>query len=319
MNLLTKFDIVCKRVFGYVFYPGYLVRKRITIPISKKWSNTPKPLVGASYNLFDGEELLEDSILSIRKAVQHISVVFQVRSHWGNAHPNPNMIRDLENLKQRGLIDSLIIFDPSRTGLDSAVDNKTFHQFDVEKRNLGIRDALTAGCSLFISLDSDELYSVNQFQYMVDVMTFGKYEASAVKHIQYYKSNRFIKRFSEQEYVSGIIKIGPETKFVYNFECPYAIDPARKPNVYRYRKFRRFEIEMHHLSFVRLDIATKFVNHGAREDVKSGVDAMVNYFNAWHWPQPGMWAGNKAVSLRKIRKRVDIKTFENLSAGNKFQ
>lgn len=40
--------------------------------------------VGISYNLFDGEELLESSIKSIRDNVDYISVVYQTVSNFGN-------------------------------------------------------------------------------------------------------------------------------------------------------------------------------------------------------------------------------------------
>ena len=38
--------------------------------------------IGVSYNLFDGEELLESSIKSIRKNVDYISVVYQTISNF---------------------------------------------------------------------------------------------------------------------------------------------------------------------------------------------------------------------------------------------
>ena len=40
--------------------------------------------LGVSYNVFDGEELLESSIKSIRSEVDYISVVYQTVSNFGN-------------------------------------------------------------------------------------------------------------------------------------------------------------------------------------------------------------------------------------------
>ena len=54
--------------------------------------------VGVSYNLFDGEELLEDSIKSIRNNVDYISVVYQTVSNFGNPC-SPNLMPVLEELK----------------------------------------------------------------------------------------------------------------------------------------------------------------------------------------------------------------------------
>ena len=41
--------------------------------------------LGVSYNVFDGEELLEGSIFQIRNEVDYISVVYQSISNFG--HP----------------------------------------------------------------------------------------------------------------------------------------------------------------------------------------------------------------------------------------
>ena len=41
--------------------------------------------LGVSYNLFDGEELLEGSIKQIRSEVDYISVVYQEVSNFGES------------------------------------------------------------------------------------------------------------------------------------------------------------------------------------------------------------------------------------------
>jgi hypothetical protein len=40
--------------------------------------------LAASYNFFNGEELLEKSITNLRTLVDHISVVYQQQSNLGN-------------------------------------------------------------------------------------------------------------------------------------------------------------------------------------------------------------------------------------------
>lgn len=42
------------------------------------FGDTAQITLSVSYNLFDGEELLEDSIMCIRNLVDHVSVVYQV-------------------------------------------------------------------------------------------------------------------------------------------------------------------------------------------------------------------------------------------------
>lgn len=67
--------------------------------------------LGISYNLFDGEELLEKSILSIRENVDYISVVFQMVSNLGDIC-NPNIKNQLIELKSKGLINDFYLYIP---------------------------------------------------------------------------------------------------------------------------------------------------------------------------------------------------------------
>ena len=52
--------------------------------------------LGVSYNLFDGEELLTDSIKSIRDSVDIVSVVYQTESNFGQK-ANPGLANLLHN------------------------------------------------------------------------------------------------------------------------------------------------------------------------------------------------------------------------------
>jgi hypothetical protein len=60
--------------------------------------------------VFDCEELLESSILSIRNVVDHICIVYQTTSNYGEPC-NPHLESFLASLKEEGLVDSLIFFE----------------------------------------------------------------------------------------------------------------------------------------------------------------------------------------------------------------
>jgi len=88
--------------------------------------------IGVSYNLFDGEELLESSIKSIRKNVDYISVVYQTVSNFGNPC-DEGLVPLLEELKSKGdgvyniLGEAVIIVDgqvKSRQVIQPKVDKK---------------------------------------------------------------------------------------------------------------------------------------------------------------------------------------------------
>ena len=57
--------------------------------------------LGISYNLFDGEELLESSIKSVRNEAFHINVVYQTTSYYGNKTEN-GVGKLLLKLKEKG-------------------------------------------------------------------------------------------------------------------------------------------------------------------------------------------------------------------------
>lgn len=60
--------------------------------------------------MFDGEELLESSILSIRNVVDHICIVYQTISNY-NQPCNPHLESFLNYLKEEHLIDSIIHYE----------------------------------------------------------------------------------------------------------------------------------------------------------------------------------------------------------------
>ena len=72
-----------------------------------------KSKLGIAYNLFDGEELLEKSILSIRNVVDYVCIVWQRVSNKGN-FADPYLEVFLNKLKEKGLIDELIEYVPRK-------------------------------------------------------------------------------------------------------------------------------------------------------------------------------------------------------------
>lgn len=67
--------------------------------------------VGAAYNVFDGIELLEASIRSIRPIVSFVCVVYQSESNFG-AKAAPASAKALQDLVRRGIVDELVHYSP---------------------------------------------------------------------------------------------------------------------------------------------------------------------------------------------------------------
>jgi hypothetical protein len=82
----------------------------MTVTEGTSEDNPDNMVLGAAYNVFDGEELLEASIRSIRSNVDYIVVVYQTISNFGQPC-SPNLIPILENLRKNKLVEDLVRYD----------------------------------------------------------------------------------------------------------------------------------------------------------------------------------------------------------------
>ena len=104
---------------------------------------------GVSYSIFDGIELLEHSIKSIRNSCNYINVVYSNISWYGNK-ATWDILSILKDLQERKLIDEIIYYEPNLTL--SASENER------KKRNLGLQFAKKAKVNYFMTMDADEFY-----------------------------------------------------------------------------------------------------------------------------------------------------------------
>ena len=258
--------------------------------------------LGAAYNLFDGEELIEYSIKSIRNNVDFITVLYQEISNHG-VPCTDGMLDFLNKLKGDGLIDEIHLFVPdiADTGGENASLNET------RKRNMGLELSRKNGCTHHISIDTDEFYTDNQFKFMKETIENGDFHAAACQHCQYYKDSIYILKNKEQEYVTTIEKINPETEYVYMVGFPVPVDPTRKTNNGKIKIFNRSEVEMHHMSFVRKDISKKLMSSSSRRFFTlEQIDKINNHYNSWTYPNPAMWAGANLLEIVQVPRLFEI-------------
>jgi hypothetical protein len=280
---------------------------RKTFGLKPKIQTEFKMKLGVAYNLFDGEELLEYSIKSIRKNVDFICVVWQKISNHGEAC-NPEVPALLDRLVAEGLVDKLYLYEPNikNTGGQNASMNET------EKRNIGLELCREALCSHHLTIDTDEFYSDEEMRFMKTVMEIGDYGTGYCQHRQYYKDSIYQVKYPERQYVATIEKISPETKYVYAIPCVVGIDPTRKTNNVKelgmsYRIFARQECQMHHLSFVRRDIKKKLWNHSSKRFfTEESVDRIVDYYKNWKYPAKAMWAGEALREIIEVPRQFEI-------------
>jgi len=256
--------------------------------------------LGVSYNLFDGEELLEGSIKQIRRHVDYISVVYQTISNFGNPC-NTELVPLLEKLKSEGLVDELFKYSPKI--------NKGGHSNEIQKRNIGLALSQGAGCTHHMSMDSDEYYLGSEFENLKKIVTEGDYDSSYCQMQTYYKSFEYILDPPETYYVSLIFKIKNDSNYVLMAPSPVLVDPTRRlsptnnPIV-----LERKNIELHHMSFVRNNVSLKLNNSSANISFNNKIIDITNHYNNWTYPNKVMWASGELLNVKKIKNHFDVKT-----------
>ena len=203
--------------------------------------------LGINYLVFSGEELLEYTISSIRKSVDFVSVTYQTTSYYGDsANPLPTLLQ----LQESKLIDKIFHFEP----------NLSLHpkHNELESRNIGLKLSRDVGCSHHISADVDELYEPAQLEYVKEAI---KDHDSSIAYCNiYYKSPTFLVYPDQNMPISFIHPVSNNyNKDVKTF--PALIERTRQlVNHFNCRIFTKNEITIHHMSYVRKDIAKKLKN-----------------------------------------------------------
>ena len=251
-------------------------------------------ILGVSYNLFDGEELLEGSIKQIRDQVDYISVVYQTKSNFGNP-ADANLVPLLENLKSNGLIDELYLYEPSTINGSSNETNK---------RNIGLDLSRKANCTHHMSMDSDEYYTPEEFKYMKEKIEEKDADAAYCQMQTYYKTWEYALDPPEEYYVSTIYKIKENAKFILGYPCIVLVDPTRRMSkVSNPLVFTREQVQMLHGSYIRNDIRKKLENSSAVVNFKNDIEKIVNHYNNWEYPNKVLWGGLPSKELTVIKTK----------------
>jgi ribosomal protein S17E len=248
--------------------------------------------LGVSYNVFDGEELLEGSIKSIRNSVDYISVVYQKTSNFGNPCSD-NLVNILNDLINKKLVDSIVEYETK---------NVPPHQNELNKRNLGLFLSKNNNCTHHMSMDSDEFYVESQLNYLKNIIESKDYDSSFCKMVSYYKTGDYIRDPKEEYYVPVIYKI-KNNEFTYAEKCVVEVDPTRRIKSQNPVILERNDIEMHHYSMVRTDIKSKFINSTSRSLFNQHINKMIDDYNNWEYPNKVLWPGNPPyyVEIKKVK------------------
>lgn len=221
-----------------------------------------QPKFGVSYLIFDGEELLEASIKSIRSQVDYINVVYQLTSWRGN--PAKETLRALlEDLKVKKLIDELIFFEPNLS--DNPQNNETI------KRNIGLKAAVKAGVNYFMTMDCDEFYFTDEVARAKQSILLAGITHSYCAQVLYgdLPTLRQVSHHNKA-YVQFFCKVDEISVLGANDFCCYRVDPTRMvlERKNSYHDLLNL-IKMHHMTKIRKDLEGKYKNSSC-DDLKKG-------------------------------------------------
>ena len=205
---------------------------------------------GVSYSVFDGEELLEDSLKTIRPHVDYINVVYQRHSWYGNP-ANPELVSILKQLQNQGLIDELIEYIPNYK-LGAGKQERL-------KRNLGLKYAKKHGVDYFMCMDTDEFYiAAEVINAKKRIITNGITHSFC--HIVTYATPTQ-RSLAPSYFVQFFSFIGPFSKLKWNKHNVTLVDPTRQLNHIMGAKYYVLPaLEMHHMTGYRKNLIKKLQN-----------------------------------------------------------
>ena len=211
--------------------------------------------LAAIYNIFDGHELLEKSILSIRDHVDYVVAAWQDISNYGYEDSETEWV--VGSLRSKKLIDKTLKFIPKK-GVSPSFQETT-------KRNWGKKVAKEEGCTHFLHMDVDEFYIPAQFRKAKELIERGNWGGSACRIKVYYKSPTLSFEKLDETWVPFIHKIDSQHTDKY----PVYADSTRKATSSGgFLQFPPDQILMHHMSWVRKDIRKKVHNSTAFPNLK---------------------------------------------------
>lgn len=225
----------------------------------------------ALYNVFDGEELLEASLKSIRNKVDFVVAVWQNISYTGESHPNTDLRNLLYQYKKDGLIDALQYYIPKSFVIPGTSE--------IEKRNIALDIAIDNNCTHVIPMDVDELYTPEALSGIRTLMEDARLDAAFGYMNTYYKYGNVRLTSKEQYCVPLFYRIGLASKFAADtIGLPVVIDPARRlwVDIARRDVIDDPLILMEHYSYVRRDIWLKLRNSSSAKHFAGDIRTLVD-------------------------------------------
>lgn len=202
------------------------------------------------YTVFNGEELLIQSVMNHIDLVDEIIICFQQTSNKNNS--NPKLLSILAQLSGNKNI-NFVEFNPN-LHLNTKENERLKH-------NLMIETARKSGSTHFILAACDHFYKSEEFLEAKKAVETNDYDATFTAMFTYYKHFTWQITPIEDYYMPFICKLYDYTLIEKVSKFPAHVDPSVQINTFqRYYIFKEKEIMLHHFSMIRNDMKSKFEN-----------------------------------------------------------
>lgn len=205
--------------------------------------------LAAIYNIFDGDELLGESMRCMDGHVDLFILVYQNVSNFGEHHEPTLELGFGETITHK--------YDPLLTG---SIHDGTANE--IKKRNIGLEIAREAGCSHFLFVDCDEFYQ--DFGRAKRLYFESRKAGSVCSIVTYFGSPTLQFADKDNYWVPFVHELNKDTVAGYR-KYPFYVDPTRRVNE---RHVAELPVIMHHYSWVRKDIDRKMRNSSAKSNME---------------------------------------------------
>lgn len=207
--------------------------------------------LAALYSVWNGLELLEDSINQIEPFCDYVLICWQHKSNKGEMSPEIKPF--IEKLRPKRYF--LIQFTPDLT-LSTKQNERKKHQLMIDY-------ARVIGATHFFFSATDHYYEPKQFQKAKEFCIKNDFDVTFTAMYTYYKHKNWRLDPIEDYFMPFICKIYPNTR-VEQRKYPVRVDPSIQLNTCEnWHLFPIEDVVMHHYSMIRVDIDNKFRNAAA--------------------------------------------------------
>jgi hypothetical protein len=219
--------------------------------------------LAACYTVYNGLELLDDSIDQIKDQVDEVIICWQIFSNYGD-----RCEKIYDQVKEWRKKYTVIEFIPNFTK-DSKTNEKVKHQRLIDK-------AKELDCTHFFLSATDHFYKPSETEYAKKFMIDNpQVKTTYTKMATYFKTTK-MRLYPLEPYFMPFIC---STSVSMGNKAPVIVDPACMFHPFNPSYvFKESEVLMHHYSWLRLDIRNKLENAAAKVNWNNRIDEFVDKY-----------------------------------------